>query len=863
MEEGSPVPPPNSSMNGSNGTPADEPAPHMAEMAEPHLDIKSKSPRRVKVYLLRGEDWLDNGTGYCMGQVDTQTKKPYFIVRNELDSDEVILKSFLEGSIQYQRQQETLIVWTDLSGKDLALSFQENEGCADLCEFIVRVQQESLSPMISLYYVLSTMQDTGGDGPREITELVTGPITYPPSKITKNSLEDVIDIVNQGSNSQYTRSHIVRYLIEENYLQKLFDIFEIAESERNLTTLHQLSDIVKILLVYNESNFLEDLLSSEHNVLGFVGILEYDRDYPRFKACHREYLLDETKFKSVVDIPKPPQATNAEMSIFRRDFILNYLKNVVLARNLDDQTLNSLSSMIYSNQLDIITFLKDPKANDNLLSRLFSLYDLSDPSYLQKKKDGLKMIHQYVLVARSHGTGQRPEFFSALVKAGLFKMVKFALRDSESSIRVIGTELLVTIIEQDVSLVNNAQMDEQVDELDPPISNELPNGEKVETNDKSEPLTLNLVSEMSLTLVLGQLLLEDKNPGLKIQAYEAIKTLLCSASATVEHPQEDDFHNDNQNDHEQGYQLDSAKRYIEAFYEQVAPVLFRDFINLTSGDVTKRVEAEAKVVSDPILYQHLCDLISFCFREHESTLCRPFFIENNVMKGILRILGTKLKITLKLGVMRCFKSMVMLNDYLFCRHIIENDLFEEYFDFFRLVADENTLANSLCLDLLEIITRRSLGKNYRQLAVHIYDVYKLFLETHINYVSTGRDLVQTVESHAQQHDPTATSVDGDQNNYEDNPSSPIRKEEEEEEEDEDDSSQHSENHTNMFESIHKEISGIKRKNEERSDQANGEPNGNAEENSESSPTSRKRVALSIAEDPQLEQSHNLTQGVTT
>lgn len=99
------------------------------------------TPRRVKVYLLQGEDWLDNGTGYCVGEIDNGA--PYFLVRNELDSEDVILKLFLEGSIQYQRQQETLIVWTDLSGKDLALSFKETEGCADLCEFIIKVQQES------------------------------------------------------------------------------------------------------------------------------------------------------------------------------------------------------------------------------------------------------------------------------------------------------------------------------------------------------------------------------------------------------------------------------------------------------------------------------------------------------------------------------------------------------------------------------------------------------------------------------------------------------------------------------------------------------------------------------------------------
>ena len=55
-----------------------------------------KTPRRVKVYLLKGEDWLDNGTGYCIGEIESETNKPYFIVRNEAESDNIILKSYLE-----------------------------------------------------------------------------------------------------------------------------------------------------------------------------------------------------------------------------------------------------------------------------------------------------------------------------------------------------------------------------------------------------------------------------------------------------------------------------------------------------------------------------------------------------------------------------------------------------------------------------------------------------------------------------------------------------------------------------------------------------------------------------------------------
>lgn len=801
------------------------------------LEIKSRTPRRVKVYLLQGEDWLDNGTGYCVGQVDSETKKPFFIVRNELDSDDVILKSYLEGYIQYQRQQETLIVWTDLSGKDLALSFQENEGCADLCEFIVRVQQENLSPMISLYYVLSALQEPNVEGPREITELITGPVSYPADDPCKESLESVLDVVNQGSNSQYTRSKILTFIIENNYLPKLFDVFHRAEQEKDLPSLLLLSDIIKILFVYNDIALLAELLRSEENVMGFVGILEYDRDYPKFKACHRDFLQDETKFKSVIDLPKPPISPGTSMEIFRRDFILNYLKNVVLASKLDDQTLSSLSSMLYNNQVYIIDFLKNSQSNNNFLERLFSLYDLKNHS-VKQQRDGVKMLHQYALVAKSQLNSLRPEFFTALVRAGLFKMIKFALSDSDSDIRVVGTQLLTTVMDQDVSLVNSAYGDEsQVDEvglMDDHIPGSKDDQDAEKVDDSSEPFKLNLVNDMSLTLVLGQLLLNDKNPGLKIQAYEAIRTMLCAAIS--------DGEGELENDHEQSKAPDnngSTRKYLASFYDRVAPTIFKDFIDLGGDDAELAKVAEEKMMCEPILYQHLCDLISFCCREHEPTICRPFFFENNVLKGILKILNLKVKVTLKLGAMRCFKSLILLNDYLICRYIIDNNLFEPYFDFFESVAEENSLANSLCLDLLEIIIRRSLGKNFRTLAIHIYDNYKLFLETHVNYVSTGRDLVQTVESHVElTKDPTATSVDGEQDDipHHDNPSSPIRS---------DDTDEHerrplSEPH-NMFENIEKEVNSKRLREDEHAEKPSEEPNG---DNSQ-----RKKASLQLSDSP--------------
>lgn len=771
----------------------------------PHKPIlSSKVPRRVKVYLLQGEDWIDNGTGYCTGDVDQETRKPFFIVRNELDADDLILKSYLEGSIQYQRQQETLIVWTDLLGKDLALSFQETEGCAELCEFIIKVQQEHYSPEISLYYVIPNTGVSESDGAQstgaqDITELITGPITYPEDPTTEN-LEQVMEVINQGSNSQFTRLSILAFVVKTNYLSKLVDAFSASEEKHKLVNLYTLTEIVKALILYNETTLLEDFLATEEKILGLVGILEYDPEYPNLKACHRDFLCDKSKFKVVIDIPGSDfssscNITNEDEStssnghnnvatnndndglkpnIFRRDFLLNFLKNVVLARFLDDQMFNSLNSLIYFNQVEIINFLKDSSKNNGFLEKLFALYDNDSDASMDTKRDGVKMLHQYVLIAKSLQSYQKTDFFATLVKTGLFRMISFALEDCDSNTRVLGTELIVIIIEQDVSLVNSIDSEESIIH-----GNATENGniaiDKDETLIEAKQSKLKLSDDMTLITILAKLLLEDKNAGLKMQAFEALRILLDSNIAlnadltdrgaplsvgvggVNEFELEHFKHEVDKSEHHEGDRhltedgAVNTNHYFQAFYSQVAPILFQDFIMLAQREPSQ--ELVNRIQNDEILCQHLCEIISFCCREHETHISRPFFLNNDVLSGIGKLLALDVKVTLKLSVIRCLKGIVLINDNSYCQYIIGHGIVKSFFQFFETVMDQNNLANSACLDFLEIIVKNcdktiNHGRrhSFKLLATHIYDNYGELYRNKIGYVSTGRELVRMVEN---------------------------------------------------------------------------------------------------------------------
>ena len=92
-------------------------------------NVTRTDSKRVKVYLLENNEWKDTGTGYCHGEVvstelvDNKREEAFLLVTNENEPHQVLLRSKLEGNIEYQRQEETLIVWKDVEGKDIALSF--------------------------------------------------------------------------------------------------------------------------------------------------------------------------------------------------------------------------------------------------------------------------------------------------------------------------------------------------------------------------------------------------------------------------------------------------------------------------------------------------------------------------------------------------------------------------------------------------------------------------------------------------------------------------------------------------------------------------------------------------------------------
>lgn len=116
------------------------------EHAMGHIPRHLKSyGHRVKLYQLRDNDWFDQGTGFCTADVVEDAngrEETHIVVDSEDEPGRMMLMEKVREGDKFQKQQETLIVWTQLQNRnDMALSFQEASGADTIWKLVDSVRR--------------------------------------------------------------------------------------------------------------------------------------------------------------------------------------------------------------------------------------------------------------------------------------------------------------------------------------------------------------------------------------------------------------------------------------------------------------------------------------------------------------------------------------------------------------------------------------------------------------------------------------------------------------------------------------------------------------------------------------------------
>lgn len=408
-----------------------------------------------------------------------------------------------------------------------------------------------------------------------------------------NELEGNMRIMSASANG---RDALAKCIMNEDYINKLIPLVEMAEDLESLQDLHRLCNIMKTILLLNDTTIIEHAVSDDC-VLGVVGALEYDPDFPQHKANHRQWLNNQGRYKEVVRI-EDDQIRRKIHQTYR----LQYLKDVVLARILDDPTFSVLNSLIFFNQVDIVQHLQ---SNGSFLNDLFGIF--VDPTEEQlRKKEAVLFIQQCCAIAKNLQPPARQTLYNNFLAHGLLQVINFGLRNFDVSVRVGATDILVSMIDHDPQMIRQT------------IYRQI--------HEKQSPLTDTLID----------LLIVEVDLGIKSQVSDALKVLL-DPNPPAQPPESLMKANPEFQGRRPQPQVDpNQELFLQYFYDHSAVKLFRPLLELEG-----RTEMKFSVQNDGI-FSYLNDILCFYVRQHGNR-CKFFVLTNNIAQRFAQLLSCREK----------------------------------------------------------------------------------------------------------------------------------------------------------------------------------------------------------------------------
>lgn len=624
------------------------------------------SKNRVKVYHLNGEgSWEDQGTGYA------SISEKCIYCHAEEQGTQLILEAPISQDDIYQRQGETIISWNDPSvGMDLALSFQDSENCQVVWEELCAVQGRA---------------DAGsfrGESPTYSgVEEGAGPNGVDLPEPDMDHLEELAKLVENCT--MFQRDAIAQAFNRQGYVKKLLDLFSMCDDLENKEGLQHMFRIFKGAIMLNDNCLLEMLLSDEF-LMEIVGCLETDPELME-RQKHREFLTKTVAYKEVVPIRDERVSCR-----IHQNFRVSYLRDVILAKYLDDHTFASLNSLVFFNNVEIVNRLQqDGPFLDELFSRLFA-----NDVELSTLRDLVAFVQELCSLAKNLQMMSRNQFYRALTERNLFKLFETCLGHTDLPVRLSTIDIINGFLVHESSVCRGVMMTQQ--------------------------------PQCSLFGILVNQLFGDTDAGMKTQIAEVIRMIL-DPELMEGACEKDDF--------------------LNVFYDNY---MERLVLCITSEQAVREKMAAYKdhratqVDSDESLVAHtrnqVCEILAFCVQSHGYRI-KYFILRHNIVQKALGLVTPSAKAShLTMAVIRFVRACVGLKDEFYNRHMVKNNLFEPVIATFVANGSKYNLLNSAVVEMIDFIRR----ENVKTLVTHLVESYRDKF-TNIAYVSTFNDLILRFE----------------------------------------------------------------------------------------------------------------------
>ncbi|KAM4522387.1 serine/threonine-protein phosphatase 4 regulatory subunit 3 isoform 2-T2 [Odontesthes bonariensis] len=398
--------------------------------------------RRVKVYTLNEDrQWDDRGTGHVSSGYVERLKGMSLLVRAESDGS-LLLESKINPNTAYQKQQDTLIVWSEAENYDLALSFQEKAGCDEIWEKICQVQGRDPSVDIT--------QDVVDESEEERFDDMSSPgLELPPCEL--NRLEDLAELVASSLPSPLRREKLALAVENEGYIRKLLELFHMCEDLDNREGLHHLYEIIKGIFLLNRTALFEVMFSDEC-IMDVIGCLEFDPALPHPRR-HREFLTKTARFKEVIPISDPELRQKIHQT-----YRVQYIQDMVLPTPsvFEENMLSTLHSFIFFNKVEIVGMLQD---DEKFLTDLFA--QLTDEATDDDKRHELvNFLKEFCAFSQTLQPQNRDAFFKTLSNMGILPALEVILGMDDVQVRGAATDIFSYLVEYNPSMVREFVMQE-------------------------------------------------------------------------------------------------------------------------------------------------------------------------------------------------------------------------------------------------------------------------------------------------------------------------------------------------------------------------------------------------------------------
>ncbi|KAL9891856.1 serine/threonine-protein phosphatase 4 regulatory subunit 3 [Glossina fuscipes] len=588
--------------------------------------------RRVKLYALNAErQWDDRGTGHVSSSYVDRLKGISLLVRAESDGS-LLLESKIQPDTAYQKQQDTLIVWSEGDNFDLALSFQEKAGCDEIWEKICQVQGKDPSVEITQDIV-----EESEDERFEDMSDTAPPIELPPCELAR--LEDISETIQSCLTTPLRKEKLSMALESENYIKKLLNLFHVCEDLDNTEGLHHLFEIFKNIFLLNK-NALFEIMFAEDTIFDVVGCLEYDPSATQPKK-HRQYLKQWAKFREAVPIKNQDL-----LAKIHQTFRVQYIQDIILPTPsvfVEDNMLNTLSSFIFFNKVEIVTLIQE---DERFLVDMFTL--LTDPNTSDaKRRDIVLFLKEFCNYAQNLQPQGKDSFYKTLTCLGILQALEITLVMNDQKTKAASIDILTAIVEFSPLVVRNYTL-QQVNRTE------------------GERMLLNIAIEQMLT---------DSEPelGVAVQLMGIIKILL-----------------------EPENMLTEKGDFLNFFYKHSIQTLIAPLLLNTIGDRPQNEDYQTAQLLGIVL-----DILSFCV-EHHTYHIKNFIIQKDLLKRILVLMKSS-HTFLVLGALRLLRKIVALKDEFYNRHIVKGNLFAPVVDAFIRNNGRYNLLESAILELFEFV----------------------------------------------------------------------------------------------------------------------------------------------------------------